>query len=198
MILKNELEKAFEKEATKYYENLGKNFMVDNNNKSFLNMIYLYFSNDIKFQTEIGGDLRKGLFIFGPVGVGKTSSLEIIRKISLSKNIKQLWFLRKSTQEIVSEFNASEKREMVIQKYIKGLMMFDDLGSEIQGSNYGKEDIFIRILEMRYNQFIEKGIKTHITSNYNFDQLKKRYGVRVYDRLKEMFNFIEIKGDSRR
>lgn len=198
MINKNELKLIFEKEAVIYYQKLSKIFTVDENNEKFLNYIFQYFSNDEKFETEVGGNLKKGLFIFGAVGVGKTSSLEIIRIISRKYNLKKMWFSKRSTQEIVSEFNASSHREIVIQKYIKGLIMFDDLGSEIEGSNYGKEDIFIRILEMRYNQFIEKGTKTHITSNYNFNQLKKRYGERVYDRLKEMFNFLELTGESRR
>lgn len=198
MIKPDELKDIFEKEAIAYYKNIGRKFIIDKDNKRYVNLLCSYFSNDESFESNFGGELRKGLFIFGPVGVGKTSSLEIIRKISTKYKLKQLWFLRKSTHEIVSEFNALDKREITIRKYTKGLVMFDDLGSEIEGSNYGKEDIFIRILEMRYDRFIEKGIKTHITSNYNFHQLKKRYGERVYDRFKEMFNFLELTGESRR
>lgn len=198
MIKPDELKDIFEKEAIAYYKNIGRKFIIDKDNKRYVNLLCSYFSNDESFESNFGGELRKGLFIFGTVGVGKTSSLEIIRKISTKYKLKQLWFLRKSTHEIVSEFNALDKREITIRKYTKGLVMFDDLGSEIEGSNYGKEDIFIRILEMRYDRFIEKGIKTHITSNYNFHQLKKRYGERVYDRFKEMFNFLELTGESRR
>ncbi|HIP21381.1 MAG TPA: hypothetical protein EYG72_00195 [Candidatus Pacebacteria bacterium] len=198
MIKLDELKDIFEKEAIDYYKNIGREFIIDKDNKRYINLLCSYFSNDEVFESNFGGDLRKGLFVFGPVGVGKTSSLEIIRRISTKYNLKKLWFLRKSTHEIVSEFNALDKKEITIRKYTKGLVMFDDLGSEIEGSNYGKEDIFIRILEMRYDQFIDKGIKTHITSNYSFHQLKNRYGERVYDRLKEMFNFLELSGESRR
>jgi len=76
--------------------------------------------------------------------------------------------------------------------------MFDDLGSEIKASNYGKEDIFSRILELRYNEFIKKGTKTYITSNLSFEDIKERYGVRVYDRCYQMFNQLELNGKSRR
>ena len=76
--------------------------------------------------------------------------------------------------------------------------MFDDLGAEREASNYGKEDIFIRILEFRYEEFKHREIKTFITTNYTLQDVKKRYGIRVYDRFKEMFNFIELDGESRR
>ena len=47
-------------------------------------------------------------------------------------------------------------------------------------------------------QFISKGTITHITSNLTLSGIKKRYGPRVEDRFIEMFNIIELGGDSRR
>jgi hypothetical protein len=50
----------------------------------------------------------------------------------------------------------------------------------------------------RYEIFIENKIKTHLTTNLTNSQLQTRYDLRVYDRLKEMFNFVILDGDSLR
>lgn len=41
---------------------------------------------------------------------------------------------------------------------------------------------------MRDNQF------THATTNLSLKQLSQVYSPRIYDRCKEMFNFVEIRG----
>ena len=64
--------------------------------------------------------------------------------------------------------------------------------------------MFKELLEVRY----ENNAKTFITCNFDpnnlkdiqkaLDQFLLRYGGRVYDRLFEMFNIIEFKGNSLR
>lgn len=193
-----QLKKLFLKEAKIYYAQKGRNFIVDENNKSFLNILCQYFANDENFEEELGGELRKGLLVFGRCGVGKSSSFTIIQNISRNYDFKNIWFAKRSAHEIVTEFNESEKRDTIIKLYAKGKLYIDDLGAEKEASNYGKEDIFSRLLELRYNEFLEKGTKTFITTNYRINDFKNRYGIRVADRLHEMFNIVEIDGDSRR
>ena len=62
-----------------------------------------------------------------------------------------------------------------------------------------------RIIELRYNEFKQKGTKTFITTNLTIKDLNKFYGNgfddsrnRFADRLYEMFNFIPLGGNSRR
>lgn len=193
-----QLKKLFLKEAKIYYAQKGRNFIIDENNKSFLNIICQYFAQDENFEEELGGELRKGLLVFGRCGVGKSSSFKIIQNISKNYDFKNIWFAKRSAHEIVTEFNESEKRDTIIKSYSKGKLYIDDLGAEKEASNYGKEDIFSRLLELRYNEFLEKGTKTFITTNYSLHDFKNRYGIRVADRLKEMFNIVEIDGYSRR
>jgi DNA replication protein DnaC len=196
----NQLKELFNKEAKKYYSAERRPFEVDDNNKKFLNAFCKYFAQDSTFETEHNGDLNKGLFVFGNNGTGKTSSFKIIQNISKLYALKQLWLPMISTQNVIEQFNLSEssKKDYIIMYYARGTYLFDDLGSEKEASNYGKEDIFIRILEHRYNQFVTKGTKTFITSNLSFDEIKKRYGERVYDRFYQMFNQIKLDGKSRR
>ncbi|WP_165731028.1 hypothetical protein [Polaribacter sp. 20A6] len=196
----NQLKELFNNEAKKYYALERRSFEVDDNNKQFLNAFCKYFVQDPTFETEHNGNLNKGLFVFGNNGTGKTSSFQIIQNISKLYSIKQLWVPIISTQNVIQQFNLSEsnKKDYIIKYYARGTYLFDDLGAEKEASNYGKEDIFIRILEYRYNEFITKGTKTFITSNLSFEEIKKRYGERVYDRFYQMFNQIKLDGKSRR
>lgn len=197
----NQLKQLFNIEATEYYASKNKIFTIDNDNKKFLNQLCRYFSQDKAFETVHNGDLNKGMFIYGGHGTGKTSSLLIIQQISKKYALKQLWFPIIETGDVVMKFNTEKNKDFIIKDYSTGNYMFDDLGAETSASNifiYGKEDIFIRILEARYVQYISKGTITHITSNLTLSEIKKRYGPRVEDRFIEMFNIIELGGDSRR
>lgn len=197
----NQLKEVFNKEAINYFNNKRRNFEVDEFNSKKLNLACKYFSNDETFETIHEADLSKGIFFYGNPGTGKTSIFKIIQNISKTYNLKNLWFPIVTTSDVVQEFNTDKHKDFVIKKYTRGNYMFDDLGAEGQANNihvFGKEEIFIRILESRYNLFISKGIITHVTSNLNISEISKRYGKRVEDRFYEMFNFIEIEGGSRR
>lgn len=197
----DQLKHLFKNEAENYYASQNRSFDVDAANKNFLNIFCKYFAKDPSFETEHKGDLNKGLLIYGSNGTGKTSSFQIIQNISKKYGVKSLWFPLIATSKVVTQFNSQKDKDYVIQNYSKGKLLFDDLGAENEGSNmyiYGKEDIFIRIMEARYNDFIRKKTITHITTNLELNEIKKRYGSRVEDRFVEMLNFIELSGKSRR
>lgn len=197
----NQLKSLYNKEAIKYYKSVNRVFTIDQNNKNYLNLLCKYFANDQTFETFHEGELRKGLFFYGNTGTGKTTSLQIIQNISKKYNIKPLWFPIIEAGKVVEQFNTEKNKDYVVIKYSSGKILFDDLGAENEANNifiYGKEDIFVRILENRYNDYVTKGIKTHITSNLTIEDIKDRYGSRVEDRLVQMCNFIEAPGDTRR
>ena len=74
---------------------------------------------------------------------------------------------------------------------------FDDLGVEHVGRYYGKDcNVMGEILISRYDIFKQKGIKTHITTNLNADELQEKYGERVRSRMREMFNLISFDENS--
>lgn len=194
----NNFKKIFNEEAENYFKILGRRFIIDESNRNYFNFLCHYFSEDIKFEEEFGGDLRKGLMVFGDVGTGKSSSFNIIQNISKKYEVRHLRFMKMTANEVMTKYNETPAKDSVIRYCSKGTMYFDDLGSEPVASNFGKEDIFIRILEFRYNDFIEKGTKTYLTTNYTLEQIYERYGVKVFDRFKEMFNFLEVRGKSKR
>lgn len=200
MIMTAQLKELFYREAVKYYKSKNRNFIVDESNKSFLDIFCKYFAQDPVFETQHKGELRKGLFVYGSNGTGKTSCFEIMQNVSKIYNINQVWISIVYTHKVVELFNLSEsgKTDYVIQNYSKGKCMFDDLGTEKEASNYGKENLFERIMELRYNQFLENGTKTFVTSNLSYEEIETRYGKRIKDRFYQMFNVLHLGGESRR
>lgn len=184
-------------EGKKYFKNMNRAFTVDENNEIFLKLISLYFSNDSQFEVVSDGELRKGLLIYGSCGVGKSSIFDIIQNISKKYSLNSIWFKNTSVHDVITEYNITG--EEVVKKYTRGRVHFDDLGSEKIANSWGvREKLMGRILEIRYNQFKADGTKTFVTTNLSIEKLEAHYGQRVADRLYEMFNFIELKGGSRR
>lgn len=165
-------------------------------------------------------DLQKGLMIVGGYGTGKTSILNTFHqmcKTAASMPIQvtdiegtqqllgryKLGFGYFTANDLVKTFEAisdPQEKEIFWNRYSNGIKYFDDIMTESTASNYGKIEIFKDIFEMRYTN----GAKTLISLNYmgtideTLDEISKKYGERVYDRLFEMFNIIELHGESLR
>jgi len=77
-------------------------------------------------------------------------------------------------------------------------IVIDEFGREpIPASNYGtKMNVLQFLMQLRYDH--RRTSVTHITTNISPDSLVSLYGDYVADRCKEMFNFIEFKGESLR
>ncbi len=98
--------------------------------------------------------------------------------------------------------DSPEDRRTLLQPLLNGRAHFDDLKTESIASNYGKKNIFKDVLEIRY----KNKLLTHVTCNYmqgysgdvqmGLEEFGAKYGGRVYDRIKEMFNVVEFKGKS--
>ncbi len=192
---------VFYKMAQEFYANTNLDFEVDSSNKSFLQHFCKYWNRDKAFEVLENISLHKGLLVFGSYGTGKTSSFHIIQNMAKQYQVRELWFPSISTQEVVTRFNLERNKEHVIQYFSKGVFLFDDLGAEMMGNNiyqYGKEEVFVRILLNRYRNFESLGTKTHITTNLNLDQMEQRYGKQLADRFIRMFNLLKLDGPSRR
>lgn len=193
------------KEGKLYFQQENRRFNVDDQNKEFLDIICRYFSDDPSFEEITKGELRKGLLIYGACGTGKSSIFDIVQNISRKHHLKQIWFTNTSVHNVVNEFNKESKQnktiggESVIDKYSRGPVHFDDLGTEKEVQAWGiRENLFDRLLQIRYNHFKKKGTKTFVTTNLSLKELENKYCKQVKDRLYAMFNFLPLEGDSRR
>lgn len=168
-------------------------FVIDTLNESVIEQLYLYLRLDERFS----GDLKKGIMLMGKYGCGKTIIMQAITEmyntVIHSFHIQRplLKFIKSSDlQNILKEkpTNVFSRRPLVIDEFgrePKQVMDFGNIKSPM-----------IELLCERY----DNGAWTHGTSNFTLETLcsENQYGKMTGDRLKSMFNFIELKGDSRR
>ena len=75
---------------------------------------------------------------------------------------------------------------------------FDDLGIEQNTKLFGNGcNVMAEVLLDRYDEFIQRGMVTHATTNLNADELERLYGDRVRSRLREMFNLLYFPAESK-
>lgn len=172
-------------------------------------------------------DLNKGILMIGGKGIGKTSIMKTFNEMffyarshgltvediagthqQLSRY--KLGFGYFTADEVVDAYELCSTdldKKAFNKKYAFGFKYFDDIMAEEMASNFGKRDIFRKMFEKRYannartlislNYFDEEdGIQKDVDKTLN--AFGNRYGDRVFDRLFEMFNIIELKGDSLR
>lgn len=170
-------------------------FDVDEENEAVISQICKYFAADSEFQ----GDLTKGLFLMGTVGVGKTTIMEFFkqnqifsyrmescRKIEEKISLEGEEYLRTCSYNIQISTNANYFGHQEIG------LCFDDLGTEDNSKHYGKErNVMAEIILNRYDNRLPMN-STHITTNLTGKQITERYGTRVTDRIKQMFNIIQF------
>lgn len=157
-------------------------------------------------------DPDKGLWLWGDIGTGKSTMLEIIRvycnKVRppvayreydysrMLRNEKWPYSFRISNASCVAGKFAKEGYPG-LDEYINNCRQaFDEVGREcIPTGYYGNmENVFQYIFHRRYdNRF---GDFTHVTSNLTPEQIGEVYGDHIYDRCFEMFNFVEMRGES--
>lgn len=177
----------------------------------------MYFCNSPEFEKlnhrdfSKGGQpfsLQKGLFIFGPPGVGKTLLMEMFQfNPRLSYNIIQCSKLATLiSQEGEKVMNAICKEVpngslfpsvgLGEHKKITGIC-FNDLGTEKIPIAYyaNKTNVMQDIILNTYDNKVPFW-QRYITTNNTAEQLKEMYGVRVTDRMRQMYNIIDIIGES--
>ena len=173
--------------------NQNRNFIIDNDNEATIEQLYLYATGDSSFD----GDLSKGIMLQGKYGCGKTLILEtysllhnhIVRKFSL--NYPLFTFIKSvELQEQIVKQSASTfaKRPLIIDEFGRESKMVVDYGNVSRPIS--------ELLSLRS----DVGTVTHGTTNFTLATLSSDefYGGMIGDRLKVMFNFITLKGESRR
>lgn len=202
-------------ESLQMIEILGKSrtqkFVIDDENRFTYTNLIKWVHGDASMQCldpnskeHVKGNLKRGIYIAGNTGTGKSWALEIIVaysrmmgfQITFDDKQTALSWANISADDICSKFSNTGNIDGIKNNNILGIQ---DLGAEpLECCFMGNK------LEVMRNVIETRGDKsdniTLFTSNLPMSHkaLVDRYGDRVASRLVEMCNYFEIKGQDRR
>ena len=171
----------------------GNHFKIMETDYPIVYKLLAYFLNDEPACLQYGINLNKGIILTGPIGSGKTTLMNLMKLLAQPENK----FAIKPCRDISFEF--IQDGYQIIHKYSIGQLYhseprtycIDDLGTENSLKYFGNEcNIMAEIILSRYDLFISKKLKTHITTNLSATEIEKHYGNRVRSRLRELCNLI--------
>lgn len=203
-------------ESLAIVEAIGKSrnpaFVIDDENRFTYENMIRWCHCDTKMQAidpvtkkVIPGGLKKGIYIAGNTGTGKSWCLEVMAAyamafgfvITLGETEKRmLYWDNVRADDICEEYAANGTFQNYKTSKIYGIQ---DLGSEPAESVYmgNRIEVLRQLLEYRGDRTDQV---TLFTSNLpmNHKILVDRYGDRVSSRLSAMCNYFEIRGKDRR
>lgn len=166
-----------------------KKLIVNDDTKKLITAICFFISKDERFEKELGYSFKKGLFIRGVSGLGKTYLFECI------KNNEFTPVSICSMLEITERIQKEGSFDFPLMQNERSCLYLDDVGTEEPVVNYygTKIHFFKNFIENYYlkNKVYDKLI---ISTNIDFDTVEKNYGFRVRSRVKDMFNIIDVSG----
>lgn len=137
---------------------------------------------------------KKGLFLYGSTGVGKTYTLYAIEKkamisVGVAKVgrvenwVEMLAEMRNNLSQSVNYANMVAEKEMVI---------IDDIGSE-KHTDWSQEMLYLIVNRV----YVQEHIPIFAT-NLTLEQFQEQYGDRIFSRICEMCVKVEITGEDKR
>lgn len=201
-----EIDKAFKNIANRYYQKIDTDldisfddgrkllwqimkliapeFKVTNHNKPIIQSLIKYFLR----HRDCEYDLTKGLYLYGNVGRGKSTLMELFSKFT--EGLRLFPFQIVSCKKIAFDISQSQKTESM-SNYFSGHYCFDDFGYEESYKLFGND---INVMEEIMVQRYDKNNRTFVTTNLKPDDIAGKYGMRMASRALEMFNFIFLDG----
>ena len=175
-------------------EHLGKEFIIsDYNTEKIINII--------KYLSGNGGyDNRKGIYLFGQFGVGKTTFMNILNYVFSElppfgvdgRRLNLNGFGSISIEKIIEHHKSHGNIDKFIQKRN---LCIHEFGKKVNEKIYGTDaNSIIEALFMLRYELYQDGYLTHVTGNYHPSEVIMPDIIK--SRMVEMFNFIEFKGKS--
>lgn len=148
----------------------------------------------------LDGTARKGLMLKGECGIGKTLGAECLAAIFKMPVLVPENFAS-DFKNLDGNLDALEKNVLTGYDYFERPqnIVIDEIGSQDKVRNFGESaDIMATVLDMRYRAFLKYGVLTIVTTNLTDREILNRYGLRIDDRLAEMFYIRRVSGISLR
>lgn len=193
-------------------------FVVDEDNDYVFHLLCMYFSNSNKFESEGIKDennqfkpfsLKKGIALISQTkGTGKNTFMDLFARnkrnpyICLETDIVASQYAKKGEVTIELYSNPLQVSETPSLFYFNQVgICFNDMGREVNKNHYGPAANVMSQLLFKLNTNGKKFMDWsmfHMTSNYIGREFETRYDDAIRNRMREMFNFIELPGKSRR
>lgn len=172
-------------------------YELQENQKGTIEILWEYFSKQ-NFE-------YKGIMLFGDVGCGKTTLMQIFRRIAQDYNNNFEIYSERSIVRSYAENgvkglepflqNRISNEYNVVNAYPKRICIDDYSATDQEAKYYGQNlNVVKEVLLDRY----DLGIKTHLTTNIDINKALQIAGERLADRFKEMFHFVLLPGGSLR
>lgn len=151
--------------------------------------------HNMKVYAETFNSKSLNLYIFGPVGTGKTFMSMCIAKKVMDRGFSVIY---QSASELIDNLttyqfmNANEKlnyRKNIDLLYNSDLLIIDDLGTEIIS------EISKSVLVEIVNQRLVKRKPTIISSNIDIDDIDDYYGARLFSRIMGQYETVKFYGN---
>lgn len=158
---------------------------------------YDHVPADIRALFDKVRETRKGIYIHGEAGTGKTHIAWALAKHAKDDvGIKTLfWNIPDLLSDLREDFSRNPYDKNHTDEELmdfRGILFLDDIGSE-KVTDWVAETLY-RIVNHRY----EEMLPTIFTSNLPLLELAERVGDRTVSRITEMCDLVELKGDDRR
>ncbi|MGM8366263.1 primosomal protein DnaI [Virgibacillus sp. W0181] len=159
-----------------------------------------YFLDNAKTQLP-----KKGMYITGPFGVGKTYFLGAVANKLKEYHISTMMiYMPEFVREIKNSFKDDSVNEKIDYFKTTDVLMIDDIGAEMQ-SAWFRDEVLGSILQYRMMEHLP----VFFTSNYTLEQLEielasTRGGVeevkagRIIERIKQVSKEVHLYGENRR
>jgi len=137
---------------------------------------------------------NKGLYLFGPVGCGKTHHIASLAIAGFwSGNANSVFVTMQDLLEEAKDAFHDEAKQNPVRRYLEiGTLYLDDLGVELDTD--WAVNVIGRIINHRYNWMLP----TVITSNLDLDEIARKIDERVASRIAEMCTVLKMSGEDRR
>jgi len=145
---------------------------------------------------------KRGLFIYGNTGVGKTHNLKILYQLNKEKKGDATFytvpeFLNKIAMlrmEMGHDRHQFGRNTEIVKKMLGGqnTLILDDIGTETL-SERKLEDLYTVI-----NNMYENNKTLILSSNLSLQELERKVGDRICSRIMGMCHLLELTGDDKR